>query len=194
MSPAKPASPDRQNLETEGPTAMQPSLTPFHGSSTRTEPRMEFVFEITLKFAKHETIAAMPSGAGRGFVYIDSGTIKGPYLNGKVLPGSGGDWALFRPDDVISTDARYMLEAEDGTRILMYNRGFLWGQKPDTIKRMQDWMFRGGPEVPFEEFYLRAAPSFETEKGPHDWLMRHVFVGIGQRQRDGNTIRYYAML
>lgn len=173
---------------------MQPSLTPFHGSSTRTEPRLEFVFEITLKFAKHETIAAMPSGAGRGYVYLESGTVKGPYLNGKVLPGSGGDWALFRPDDVISTDARYMLEADDGTRILMYNRGFLWGQKPDTIKRMQDWMFRGGPEVPFEEFYLRAAPSFETEKGPHDWLMRHVFVGIGQRQRDGNTIRYYAML
>ncbi len=87
-----------------------------------------------------------------------------------------------------------MLEADDGTKILMYNRGFLWGHKPDTIKRMQDWMFRDGPEVHFEEFYLRASPSFETEKGPHDWLMRHIFVGIGQRQRDGNKIRYFALL
>ena len=173
---------------------MQPSLTPFHGSSTKGEPKLEFVFEIKLKFAKYETIAAMPSGAGRGFVYIESGVISGPYLNGKVLPYSGGDWAMFRPDDVISTDARYMLEAEDGTRILMYNRGFLWGHQPDTLKRIQDWMFRDGPEVPFDEFYLRAAPSFETEKGPHDWLMRHVFIGLGQRQSDGKTIKYFALL
>ena len=75
---------------------MQPSLTPFHGSSTKGEPKLEFVFEIKLKFAKYETIAAMPSGAGRGFVYIESGVITGPYLNGKVLPYSGGDWAMFR--------------------------------------------------------------------------------------------------
>jgi hypothetical protein len=167
---------------------------PFAGSSAPDEPRFEFVFEIELTFARHDSIAAMPSGAGRGFVYVDSGVVRGPRLNGIVLPGSGGDWALFRPDAVLATDARYMLQADDGTKILLYNRGYLWGRKPDTIKRMQDWMFRDGPEVPFEEFYLRAAPSFETETGPHDWLMRHIFIGIGQRQREGNTIRYYALL
>ena len=95
---------------------------------------------------------------------------------------------------MLATDARYMLQADDGTKILMHNRGYLWGRQPDTIRRMQDWMFRDGPEVPFEEFYLRAAPSFEVSAGPHDWLMRHIFVGIGQRQREGNTIRYYALL
>ena len=62
------------------------SLTPFHGSSTRNEPKLEFVFEIELKFARHDTITAMPSGAGRGFVYVDSGVVRGPYLNGKVMP------------------------------------------------------------------------------------------------------------
>lgn len=169
-------------------------FTPFTDASAPDQPRLEFVFEIQLTFARHDSIPMMPSGAGRGFVYVDSGVVRGPRLNGIVLPGSGGDWALFRPDDVLATDARYMLQAEDGTKILIHNRGYLWGRKPDTIKRMQDWMFRDGPEVPFDEFYLRAAPSFETEKGPHDWLMRHIFVGIGQRQREGNTIRYYALL
>lgn len=167
---------------------------PFGGTSAIDDPRLEFCFEIRLTFARHDSIATMPSGAGRGFVYLEGGTIAGPRLNGRVLPFSGGDWALFRPDDVLATDARYMLEADDGTKILMHNRGYLWGRQPDTIRRMQDWMFRDGPEVPFEEFYLRAAPSFETEQGPHEWLMRHIFVGIGQRQRDGNTIRYYALL
>lgn len=173
---------------------MTDPFTPFTDASAPDQPKLEFVFEIQLTFARHDSIAMMPSGAGRGFVYVDSGVVRGPRLNGIVLPGSGGDWALFRPDDVLATDARYMLQAEDGTKILIHNRGYLWGREPDTIKRMQDWMFRDGPEVPFDEFYLRAAPSFETEKGPHDWLMRHIFVGIGQRQREGNTIRYYALL
>ena len=173
---------------------MSDPVTPFIGSSGPDDPKLEFAFEIQIKFARHDSIAHMPSGAGRGFVYIDSGVVRGPRLNGIVRPGSGGDWALFRPDDVLATDARYMLEADDGTKILMHNRGYLWGRHPDTIKRMQDWMFHGGPEVPFDEFYLRAAPTFETEEGPHDWLMRHIFVGIGQRQLDGNTIRYYALL
>jgi len=173
---------------------MQEAVTPFVGSSAPDLPKLEFCFEIQLKFARHDSIAAMPSGAGRGFVYLESGEIRGPRLNGAVMPFSGGDWALFRPDDVLATDARYMLRADDGTNILMHNRGYLWGRRPDTLKRMQDWMFRGGPEVPFDEFYLRAAPSFETEKGPHDWLMRHIFIGIGQRQFDGNLIRYYALL
>jgi Protein of unknown function (DUF3237) len=41
---------------------------------------------------------------------------------------------------------------------------------------------------------MRATPSFEAPRGPHEWLTRHVFVGIGQRQADCNTIRYYALL
>jgi hypothetical protein len=166
----------------------------FTGSSLPDAPRFEFVFEIRLEFARHDTIRHMPSGAGRGFVYVDSGVIRGPRLNGRVMPLSGGDWALFRPDDVLATDARYMLEADDGTKILMYNRGYLWGRQPDTLARMREWMFKDGPEVAFEDFYLRSAPSFETEAGPHDWLMRYIFIGIGQRHREGNTIRYYALL
>ncbi|HTN60792.1 MAG TPA: DUF3237 domain-containing protein [Devosia sp.] len=166
----------------------------FGTASQPDHPAMEFVFEIRLEFGGHQSVPDMPSGAGRGFVAIESGIITGPRLNGRVLNESGGDWALFRPDDVLATDARYMLEADDGTRILMYNRGYLWGRAPDTLKRIQDWMFRDGPEVPFDDFYLRAAPSFETSAGPHEWLMRHIFIGIGQRHRTGNTIRYYALL
>ena len=171
-----------------------PFASPFAGSSAPDRPALEFAFEITIEFARHDSIPAMPSGAGRGFVYIEGGTVSGPKLNGKVLRGSGGDWALFRPDGVLASDARYMVEAENGAKILMHNRGFLWGRQRDTIARMQDWMLRDGPEVPFEEFYLRSSPSFECSAGPHEWLMRHVFVGVGSRHRTGNTIRYFVLL
>lgn len=173
---------------------MKSLYSPFEGTSEREVPRLEFAFEIQIEFARFEHIPDMPSGAGRGFVYIDSGSVRGPHLNGKVLPGSGGDWASFRPDDVLASDARYMLETDDGSKILMLNRGFLWGREPETLQRIQDWMFRDGPEVPFEEFYLRSSPTFEAPKGKYEWMMRHIFVGVGQRHRHGNTIRYYALL
>ena len=166
----------------------------FDGSSTFESPRLEFVFEVEQQFTRVHNIPDMPSGAGRGAVYVDHGVVRGPRLNGIVVPGSGGDWALFRPDDVLATDARYMLQADDGTLILLRNQGYLWGRHPDTMQKIRAWIFDNGPEVPETDYYLRAHPTFEVSKGPHDWLMRHVIVGIGQRRQAGNCIRYYALL
>jgi hypothetical protein len=87
-----------------------------------------------------------------------------------------------------------MLEADDGTLILMRNVGYLAGRAPDVLPRIQKWMFEDGPEVPFEDYYLRTAPTFEVSAGPYDWLTRTVVVGIGSRQKTGNTIRYFALL
>jgi hypothetical protein len=136
----------------------------------------------------------MPTGAGRGAVYLDSGTITGPRLNGTAVPNSGGDYALFRPDDVLSFDARYMLQENDGTLIMLHNKGYLWGRYTDTMTKIRAWIFENGPVVPESDYYLRAFPTFEVEKGKHDWLMRHVIVGIGKRKEAGNIVRYYALL
>lgn len=73
------------------------------------------------------------------------------------------------------------------------HRGYLWGRKPDAMARLRAWAFEGGPPVAHEDYYLRAQPTFETPKGPHDWLTRHVFIGVGERKPDGNLVRYYAL-
>jgi hypothetical protein len=156
-------------------------------------PEMEFVFEIDLDFTRVHSIPNMPTGAGRGAVYVDAGRVSGPKLNGKVIPNSGGDWALFRPDGVLAFDARYMLQEDDGTMILIHNKGYLWGRNPDTMDKIRAWIFDKGPEVSEDEYYLRAFPTFEVEAGKHDWLMRHVFVGVGKRKEHGNTVRYFAV-
>lgn len=167
---------------------------PFEAVSGFEQPQLEFLFEIDLDFERVQNIPNMPTGAGRGAVYVDAGRIRGPRLNGTVIPNSGGDWAHFRPDGTLAFDARYMLQADDGTLILIHNKGFLWGRKPDTMTRIREWIFNNGPAVPEEDYYLRACPTFEVETGPYDWLTRHVIVGVGKRKEHGNTVRYYALL
>jgi hypothetical protein len=162
--------------------------------SKMNEPRLEFAFEVRLSFTRVQLIPDMPSGAGRGAVYVDGGEFAGPRLSGAAVPNSGGDYSLFRPDGVLAFDARYMLQENDGTLILVHNRGYLWGRHDDTMQRLRAMAFDNGPEVPHADYYLRAYPTFEVARGPHDWLMRHVFVGIGERLRDGNRVRYYALL
>jgi hypothetical protein len=62
------------------------------------------------------------------------------------------------------------------------------------MQRLRDMVFAGGPAVDSSQYYLRAFPTFEVETGKHDWLMRYVFVGVGERKLDGNLIRYFALL
>jgi hypothetical protein len=159
--------------------------------STMDQPRLEFALEVRLRFTRVNQIKDLPSGGIRSAVYVDSGEFSGPRLKGKAVPSSGGDYALFRPDDTAVFDARYMLEEDDGTLIMLYNKGFLWGRKPDVMDRLRKWAFEGGAAVPHSEYYLRASPTFETSTGKHDWLTKHVFVGIGERKPDGNLVRYY---
>jgi hypothetical protein len=159
--------------------------------STMDQPRFEFALEVRLRFTRVNQITQLPAGGVRSAVYVDSGEFSGPKLKGKAVPNSGGDYALFRPDDVAVFDARYMLQEDDGTLIMLYNKGFLWGRQPDVMDRLRKWAFEGGKPVPHAEYYLRASPTFETTTGKHDWLTKHVFVGIGERMPDGNLVRYY---
>jgi len=161
--------------------------------STLEQPHLEFAFACTLRFTRVQIIPDLPTGGVRSAVYVDGGEFEGPKLKGRAVPNSGGDYAYFRPDDTAVFDARYMLEEADGTIIYLQNRGYLWGRRPDTMQRLRKWAFEGGRPVPHAHYYLRAQPSFETSKGKHDWLTRHVFIGVGERRAQGNHVRYYAV-
>ena len=169
--------------------------TPFAGPfSTIDNPRLEFAIEVRLTFPEVYTLVGVPSGGNRSAVLVSGGTFEGPHLKGRAVPGSGGDYAYFRPDDVAVFDARYLLEEDDGTAIMLQNRGFLWGRNADTMQRLRDWAFKGGDPVPHEEYYLRSQTTFECAAGKHDWLTKHVFIGVGERRPDGNVLRYYALI
>lgn len=167
--------------------------TPFTDFSTIDSPHLEMVMEVQLDFPDTYTMAPLPGGGMRTAVLVQGGTFHGPLLKGKAVVGSGGDYAYWRGDGVACLDARYLLQEDDGTTIMLQNRGFLWGRKPDTMDRIRDWAFNGGPPVAHEEYYLRSQTTFECVAGKHDWLTKHVFIGVGERRTEGNRLRYYAL-
>ncbi len=151
-------------------------------------PRLEYAFTISLELTGLRWVAPTAIGVKRGAVYAASGIIEGPRLRGRVVPMSGGDFPLVRPDDVIDFDARYLLEADDGATIYMQNRGYRWGDE-SVMERL-----RRNEPVGSDEYYMRVTPKFDSPAGPHEWLNRHVFVGTAEKVPGGNRIHYFVVL
>jgi Protein of unknown function (DUF3237) len=152
-------------------------------------PTFEYAFSIAITLTRPRYIKPSAMGATRAAVYAADGTIEGPGIKGKVLPMSGGDWPLVRPDGVIDFDARYLLELDDGTIIYLQNRGFRWARTPEVA----EWMARNEPADP-SEYYMRVSPKFDVPEGPHDWMAKYIFVGIAEKLPGANQIHYFKLL
>src|SRR5579862_2421260 len=157
------------------------------------EPRLEFAFEVKLQYHRDPSIENIPIGGSRGWVCLEGGTIEGPGIKGKAVPFSGGDYAHFRTDGVVSFEARYFLETDDGARILLNNHGYSWFRDQEAAQRWAD--IKAGKidekAVSPEGYYFRTFPTFEAPAGKYEWLNKTVIIGTGARSLDGNLIRYY---
>jgi len=151
-------------------------------------PQLEHAFSISIDLTGLKWVKPTSQGATRAAIYAASGKVEGPRLNGKVIPMSGGDFPLVRPDGVIDFDARYLLEADDGAVIYMQNRGYRWGSDEVMAK-----MARNEP-VRADEYYMRVSPKFDAPAGPHEWLSKHVFVGVAEKIPGANRIHYFVVL
>jgi hypothetical protein len=152
-------------------------------------PAFEHAFTISIELAGLQWVRPSALGDTRAAVYAASGTIEGPRLNGTVIPMSGGDFPLLRPNGVIDFDARYLLQADDGAVIYMQNRGFRWARSPEIAERMA----RNEP-VDSSEYYMRVTPKFDAPAGPHEWMSQHVFVGVAEKIPNANRIHYFVIL
>lgn len=148
-------------------------------------PTLEFVFQAEVGVAPRFSLGHVHGGERR-VIPITGGTVTGPRLNGRVLPG-GADWQLVQPDGLIDLTARYTIEAEDGTLIGVVNRGLRHGP-PDLMASLAT----GEPYNP-TLIYFRTTPVFEAPFGPHGWLARHIFVATGQRDPAGVLIRFFVV-
>ena len=144
---------------------------------------LRFAFEIRAQIA-----TPVSGGAGRyglrRIIAITGGTVDGPRLTGRVLPG-GADYALRRADGCSRVEAHYVIEADDGTPIYVHNTGlFIAG--PEVFARMD-----AGQRPSAEDYYFRTAPVFDAPDGPHGWLSDRLFVAEARFAPAEVTIRVH---
>ena len=151
--------------------------------ATPNAPGLRHVFTIRAQIGAIGTGGPGPLGV-RQHIPITGGEVSGPALQGRLLPG-GSDWALVRADGASFIDARYTVEASDGTLIYVQSRG-LRVSSPEVLERL-----RAGEAVDPSEVYFRGAPCFEAPEGPHGWLNRCLFVATLAREPDGVCLHVF---
>lgn len=149
-------------------------------------PELELVFEAHIKVGPPQTLGQLPTGERR-IIAITGGSFAGPKLKGKVLAG-GADWQLIRADGVAEIDARYTLEKDGGGLIYVVNRGLRHGP-PDVMAQLA-----AGKFVEPSRYYFRTVPTFETSAPGCEWLMRSLFIGVGERHPDFVLMRFWKLL
>jgi hypothetical protein len=152
-------------------------------------PQLEHAFTISITLSKPYWVKPGCRGDMRAAIYAAEGVIEGPRLQGRVVPMSGGDFPLTRPNGVIDFDARYLLEAEDGAIIYLENRGYRWARSAEIAEKM-----RRNEPVEHGDYYMRVTPRFDAPAGPHEWLSQHVFIGVAEKVPGANRIHYFVVL
>ena len=147
-------------------------------------PTIELEYAFSVRIVFKERIDFIGPKGGRGYVPPSYGEVWGPRLQGKVVPYSGADYAIFTDlQRGISINTHYMLQADDGTWIYIRNIGYLY--RPEQAAG-------AAPAPP----YFRMTPYFDAPTGPHDWLTRTVILGTGERRSDPfdhSLFTYYAV-
>lgn len=151
-------------------------------------PQFKFAFNISLTLGDVLWLRPTNQGSTRGAVYVTGGKVEGPDIRGVVVPQSGADWPLQRPDGVLDFDARYLLRTDDGVVIYMQNRGYRWGA-PEVMAALSRH-----EDVDSGAYYMRTAPKFDVPEGRYAWMSRHVFVGVAEKTPQGNSINYFMIV
>lgn len=148
-------------------------------------PSLDLAFSIRVEVAAPVETGGI-DGRRHRCVPILGGTFEGARLRGTVLP-LGADWQAIAPDGLTEVDARYALLTDDGVPIEVRNRGMRVAS-PEVSERLA----RGEPVEP-DQYYFRTHPRFTVAAGPHDWLRRTLFVGVGIRRPDHVLVSIYAV-
>jgi hypothetical protein len=104
-------------------------------------PALEFVTRVSAEIAGPIGSGTSPRGK-RQVIPITGGTLSGPLLSGRVLPG-GADFQILRSDGVVELEARYFIETADACRVYVCNQGLAHADAG--------------------ALYFRCTPRFETE-------------------------------
>ncbi len=123
----------------------------------------------------------------RRVINILGGTITGPKLKGRILPG-GADWQIVRSDGAADIQARYTIETDKGACILVSSDGLRHGP-PAVLESLAR-----GDRVDPGLYYFRTVMRFETADPAVDWLNRILALARGQREARNVRLDVYEVL
>lgn len=146
-------------------------------------PRLDHVTDLIADVTQPIDIGDIPQGRRR-IVPISGGTVKGPRLNGRMLPG-GADFQIWRSDGCTEIHARYVIETDTGKLIYVENTGLRHGPA-----EAMDRLARGLPVDP-AVIYFRTVAKLETAAPELAWLTRGIFLCSGARFPDRVVVRYF---
>lgn len=149
-------------------------------------PALVFAFELRATVADPVVIGQVPHGLRR-IVAITGGTVRGPSMNGVVVPNSGADWQMIQPDGFSELDTRYTLKTDKGELVYVQNVGIRHAP-PEVMQQLN-----AGKIVDPKLVYFRTVPKFETTAPDLKWLTRSVFVGVGERSPNEVIVRFYRL-
>jgi hypothetical protein len=144
---------------------------------------LRHVCDIEAEVGPMRDLGPTPHGRRR-IVPILGGTVKGPRLEGAILPG-GADWQYVRGDCVVELVARYSILTGDGVEIAITNSG-LRRASAEVMERLSR-----GETVDPALVYCRAVPVFEAPAGAYEWLNASVFVCSAVRLPDKVQIEVF---
>lgn len=159
--------------------------------ATLPAPVLEHLADLTVQVGapvEAGTIIGLNSRGRRRIIPITGGTLRGPRLNGRVLPG-GADFQLVVSDTAADLDARYIIELDGpefgGEHIYVQNRALRRGSAADIAR-----LVRGEPVDP-GAIYFRGVPTFEVSSPALGWLTESIFIATGARFPDRVEISLY---
>jgi hypothetical protein len=132
------------------------------------------IFTIHAELEAVTNLGRTPYGERR-MIGILGGSVRGPKLSGRILPG-GTDWQIIRSDGAADIKARYTIESDAGTLIMVTSEGLRHGP-PDIIEKLAR-----GENVDPAHYYFRTVMRFETADPAVAWLNRILALARGQRE------------
>jgi hypothetical protein len=146
-------------------------------------PTLEHVADFDVLVAAPIEIGAVATGTRR-VIAITGGTVTGPRLAGRILPG-GADFQLIRADGVAELHARYVIETDAKELVYVENSGLRHGPA-DAMARL-----KRGEQVDPALIYCRTSPRFETAAPALQWLVRDLFIASVARFPDRVAVSVY---
>lgn len=144
------------------------------------------MFVISAPLGAIQRLGQTPYGERR-IIDIHGGTVEGPRLTGKVVPG-GADWQIVRADGVVHLHARYTIETTAGGLVLVDSEGYRHGP-PEVMERLAR-----DETVDPQLYYFRTFMRFETSAPDAAWLNRILAIGCGERSRGAVRIEVFEIL